>query len=853
MAYGSPIDDSASDTGTGPRLLVVAVGKRLAFRHAVAAALADLASESARTAVGGDRAADPRPWPAEYQQAVTRSRRLLDRVLPAAELRLVTGDTLTQAADRLRSVAAAGVGRHQAVALVLLDAAAASVPAGVLDHGLDDGFGELRAALPADVACELSSYTFFVYDDAPPDRVRVAFPYTRRQPPDTPWVLAADVVCSFTDYVQFCFAGAAFRPPSRTAPTVLARELSAFLDARAGATWGLHYYTGSVVSGLIADLEALAVGAGNPVLRGPSEHSLACGALARWQLDGAPFLIVVTSGMVDEFRGTLANLREARARGFIVCADSRPGTWFPFQGTVHTAEDSREVLRARGLAWGHLEDPAQLADDLRRAFAAYEADRGPVVLLATPEVLEAVATGSHPVAAEFPAGGPAEPASGGPADIAVHAPARAAAAVPRAAVAEDAMTPVMEIVNNGPARLLWQCGALGAEEHGLVHEIATAAGIGLADSLTRPGSVAKYRGGRTVDEYLGTLGLYGYSARVHEFLHSGGRLRPRADQCVFFVKSRIAEAATPFSARALDRMLRIVQVTREPEHLAPFADHHVLADSLDFLREVRRRLDVRPEVLADRRDALAATADSASDMLHALPLMPMSPNYFFRRLGAVLEELITARGYTYTGVYDVGRGGLSAIRNLPRTGPGFSGWYGRALMGDALQAVPAIALSRHGNVLAFIGDGASALVPDIVPTLVQQVCVNGLRLPGNLSIFRLIDGGHSVIRSYREGRSAAAAGRQTQVLHLLDDEGEWSFGPLTVAHRHLHDVDPPALRDQLRHSGTVNLYSVLLAHNNEGDGLSLLSSLGWQRDTLPELAFAIARQPRTATRAGGVR
>ncbi|MFD0431001.1 hypothetical protein ACFQ60_38030 [Streptomyces zhihengii] len=34
-----------------------------------------------------------------------------------------------------------------------------------------------------------------------------------------------------------------------------------------------------------------------------------------------------------------------------------------------------------------------------------------------------------------------------------------------------------------------------------------------------------------------------------------------------------------------------------------------------------------------------------------------------------------------------------------------------------------------------------------------------------------------------------------------------------------------------------------LEHNNEGDGLSLLSSLGWQRDRLPDLAFGMARRP----------
>jgi len=47
----------------------------------------------------------------------------------------------------------------------------------------------------------------------------------------------------------------------------------------------------------------------------------------------------------------------------------------------------------------------------------------------------------------------------------------------------------------------------------------------------------------------------------------------------------------------------------------------------------------------------------------------MSPNYFFGRLNR-LVEVIVSEDYSYTGVYDVGRG-ISAIRNLSRTGPGF--------------------------------------------------------------------------------------------------------------------------------------------------------------------------------------
>ncbi|OEJ28003.1 hypothetical protein AR457_29580 [Streptomyces agglomeratus] len=849
-----------SDSGDGkrPRFFVVAVGARAPFHRTIATALADLAGgtgpgdDSLREFVTDGPAPGRRePWPDAYAQALTRSRRFLDRALPAAEIRLVHAETLADAARRLRRLTAGRRDGDDAIALLLIESEPADAPTGPLaGGGLAEGLDELRAVLPAHTRGEFGAYTVFVYDDSPLDPVRLAHPCTRRQLPGLAWVLGADVICSFTDYVQLCYAGSALRGAAPDAPALLADELAGFLAEQAGDTWGLHYYTGSVVSGLIADLETRATRGGNPVLRGPSEHSLACGALARWQLDEAPFLIVVTSGMIDEFRGTLANLREARARGFIVCADSRPDAWYPFQGTVHGAEDSREVLRARGLEFRYLDDPARLREQLAEAFTAYGADRGPVVLLATPEVLRTAAVAAP---AARPGGRTPEDATPGASPGSLPAGGPAARARPRLVVGEDDLAPVMDIINDGPARLLWQCGRLGAEESALVHDIADRAGVALADSLTRPGSVARYRDGKAVPQYLGTLGVFGYSDRVHAFLHHAGRLRPRDEQCLFFLKSRIAEAATPFSPRALQRSLRIVQITREEQHLAPFADHRLRCDGLEFLREVRRRLDVPEPLRARRMRAIEESRDSPSDIVHALPLVPMSPNYFFRRLGAVLDTLITDHGYTYTGVFDVGRGGLSAIRNLPRTGPGFSGWYGRSLMGDALQAVPALALSRGDNVLAFVGDGALALVPGIVPTLVQEVCVNGHRLAGNVSVFQLIDGGHSVIRTYREGRRAGEAERQTQVLHLMDDEWERKLGGLTVTHRRLTDVDPVELTDRLLRRSAVDVYSVPLAHNNEGDGLSLLSSLGWQRDTLPELTFAMARRPGPSAHEGELR
>ncbi|WP_406863615.1 hypothetical protein ABZO31_25595 [Streptomyces sp. HUAS MG47] len=810
-----------------PHFLIVSVGKRAAFHTAVRQALTDLTEAAGRTLREGPFGengagssghaettdaidpAEPAATPA-YTELLAKARRYLDAALPEAELRLIVADTLDQAGRALRQQPDDAAPQP----LVLIDAAGADLSAAPLDTAIAEAVAGLAPRTDGTAPAALPAENVAVYAEGPLGSVRVAQTHEVMRLPGDGRVLAADVLRRFTDHVQHGHGASALRSASRTGPPALAAALHGFLDEEAGDRWGLHYYTGSVVSGLIDELDRLAAESGNPVLRGPSEHSLAAGALARWQLDEAPFLIVVTSGMVDEFRGTLANLRQAGARGFIVCADSPQDTWFPFQGTVHDAEDSRAVLAARRIPHVYLEDPGTLAEDLAAAYEAYDRDEGPVVLLAAPAVLSS----ATPVA-------PVRPRR-------QHAVLQ---------VREDQLGPVVDLVNSGPDRLLWQCGRLGTEESALVHDIAARAGVALADSLTRPGTVAGHRAGRKVEEYLGSLGLYGYSARVHAYLHRGGRLRLRDEQAVLFLKSRVGEASTPFSPRALTRGLRVAQVTREAAHLAPFTDLPVHAEALPFLRAVRERLAVDPGLCSRRRATLAEARHSADDAVHDLPVLPMSANYFFHQVGRVLEELITEQGYTYTGVFDVGRGGLSAIRNLPRTGPGFSGWYGRALMGDALQAVPAVALTRDDNVLAFVGDGASALVPDIVPTLVQQVCLYGNRLRRNVTVFRLIDGGHSVIRSYHEGRSGSGLSRQNQVLHLLEPEWTRNFGGLTVQHRHVPDVPAERLRDWLTQPSTVGICSVLLSHNNEGDGLSLLSSLGWQRDELSALALPTRR------------
>lgn len=798
---------------TPDRLLVVSVGPRPEFHDIVAAALA---SAVRRADLGADSAwADA---PEAYHETVRRARRFLDRALPEA-VEQPRADSLDDVAAVLDKATGSGPeGGRDTLALLLVDATGPGVDPAAL--------AELGAALPEGLDADLSGYTVHLYERpaavGPGVATRLAATGSARQLPDEPWLLAADVIRALTDFVQIRHTAATLRSAAAN-PRLLARALPAFLTDRAGSDWGLHYYTGSMVSGLIGQLERSAEAGGNPVLRGASEHALACGALARWQLDQAPFLLVVTNGMVDEFKGTLANLRESRARGFIVCAESPADAWFPFQGTVHRAEDSRAVLRARRIPCHYLDDPDRLAQDLAAAFASYEADEGPVVLLATAAVLAVLA-----------------PPEAEPTPI---PPRRAASA----RVSESQLTPLLRTLDHDPVRLLWQCGQLDDEERELSYRVARSAGIALTDSLTRPGSVARYQDGRRVEEYLGTLGMYGTSARVHGYLHREGRLRSKREQSLLFLKSRIPELATPFTTQTLERSVHVVQVTADPAHAAPFTDHLVLGSAKEFLREVAQRVAPDPEVLALRRAALAEAADSPSDLVHRLPILPMSANYFFHRLGGLLEEMIVRQNYTYTGLFDVGRGGISALRNLPRTGPGFSGWYGRALMGDALQAVPTVALTRDDNVLAFVGDGASSLVPDILPTLVQQSLLYGRRPVGNLSVFRLVDGGHSIIRSYRETQAGATADRQTQLPYLLDPEWRRDYGGLTVTHRRLADVEPADLSEQLQQRGSVNLYSVLLAHNNEGDGMSPTGAFGWQRDELPEGAFTIARLARNRT------
>ncbi|SFG64262.1 decarboxylase [Pseudomonas sp. NFACC45] len=590
----------------------------------------------------------------------------------------------------------------------------------------------------------------------------------------------------------------------------LATEITRFMCSRWQQRWDFHAYTGSMVAGLIQSMQQNVAGTGVRCLGGCNEHSLAVSAMAGWQLFGRAYVIAVTSGMIDEFRGTLANLKRLGAPGLIVCADSPENVWYAFQGTHDLDNDGCRVIEARGLRQVFIRKVEEIGPRLEEAFAMLAERAEPVFILATQGVLE-----SRPQV---------------PLDVRLPELMSTPAWRPDTRQA-GALDQALELINREPVHLLWQCGKLSAEQRRRVHALAERGAIGLADSITQPGSVGPYHEGRAVPEYLGPLSLYGFSRRVYQFMHCEHELNGAQDHCVFFLKGKVDQAATPFSEGKLKRQLRVVQVNHEPRHLSPFTDLALDVPLDAFLDHIERGLQVEPQVLALRRDKLREMAQrSEAVAADHIETLPMTANYFFHRLGHLVRELIEHQGYRYIGVYDVGRCGISAVRNVPRTDPGFSGWYGRALMGDALMALPYIAMTAEGNVLAFVGDGARALVPDIEARLAQALAEDPCANQRNVSLFYLTNGVLSLIQTYLDKRYAHNGAQQVAVTSAGAVAAPMErIGAISVHRERLVNFDEAALRQALSQPGQLNIFDVLLAHNSEGDGLSLVSETAWNR------------------------
>jgi thiamine pyrophosphate-dependent acetolactate synthase large subunit-like protein len=730
-----------------------------------------------------------------HDEAVARARRYLERTGATLDISVVQAPTLEQAAERCTGMdPEAGP-----VGIVFVDALEG-------DSGLEDRLERFYEHLAAAGRAALRSpFSVVVHrSGAPCSSVMLNAPdrfIERRRQPEVPWLLRTEQLVAVMDFVERTVDRPRHhRASTRSSTSALGDALVRFLDARAGTAWTLLYYTGSSISPLIEHAEALARERGVLVLRGANEHSLAAGALANHLLYGTPFLMVVGIAMMDELRGTLANLWAAGARGFIVCPEAEEGSWFTFQGTISPDEDMRAALAARRVPCVYLDRVATLDERLDEAFRSYEEGRGPVVLLATHEVLDEK---SLP-----PKDAPPPP--------------------PRIVfTGNDHLERAVAIVNSDPARLLWQASRLSDEEAHLCEAIAERAGIALCDTLGHPGPTR--RDGRPIPNYLGTLGLYGFRQRVHAFLHEGGRLRPRQDQCVFFLKSKIGQRALNFTPCRREG-LRMVQVTHRADHVAPDAELALVMDAKEFLRAVHARLDVDPPVLRSRAAALEAAlaAPEVTDLASVMPSLPMAPSAFFRGLGELVSTMIEEDGYTYTGVYDVGRCSVSALRSVARTTRGFSGWYGRALMGDAPAALPILAARAPGNVVAFIGDGARAMIADPVPALLDNATAQPERFDKNVTVFYFSNGTYSGIRAHRERLASRWGGRQMRALDLLPPDGDARVGPLEVVRRRIVTFDREFLREALLARGRLNLFTVFVGHATDDDAFTLVTT-SWER------------------------
>ncbi|WP_444898936.1 hypothetical protein ACJJIX_12050 [Microbulbifer sp. VAAC004] len=609
---------------------------------------------------------------------------------------------------------------------------------------------------------------------------------------------------------------------SRTAATTkspigLAQAIFSHMQEFWPKQWDFHYYTGSMVANLIRSIQALCTDVQDDssprCLTGNNEHCLAAGALAGWQLFERSYVITVTSGMIDEFRGTLSNLQRAKAPGLIICADSPADSWFAFQGTIDVDTDGREVIAARRIPHVYLHDRETLSEQLNKAFQVMHENPGPVFIFATPNILESRENTFSP--SEF-ISKVSEPDD-------IH---------------QNDLDTVMNLINNSDIRLLWNCGPLSKYELELVTQIAQDAGIALTDSLTHPGTVQAYRNGKLNKNYLGTFGVYAFSRRVYHYLHDNGKLRGPDTLSQFFLKHKIDQAATPFSEGKLKRNIHIVQVNKNKRHLSPYSNIALNMPLVKLLEYIKAHLDVQDHIKANR----LAYLTEATNLDECVPgdymaSLPMSANYFMLKLGQQVRRLIENNAFEFIGVYDVGRCGLSAIRNIPRTCRSFSGWYGRALMGDALSALPYIARTSDKNVLAFIGDGARALVPNIESQLVHALSQNPNGTKINITLLYLCNGVLSMIQTYLDKRTPSGCGRQVVVpLPLQENHTEYKREPVTsrniiVNRTRVSSYQEQQIGDLLNQKGRINIAEVLLSHNSDGDGLSLISEASWNRIT----------------------
>lgn len=150
-------------------------------------------------------------------------------------------------------------------------------------------------------------------------------------------------------------------------------------------------------------------------------------------------------------------------------------------------------------------------------------------------------------------------------------------------------------------------------------------------------------------------------------------------------------------------------------------------------------------------------------------------------------------------------------------------------MGDATMATIGLAATSPHDLICVQGDGARQMVADPVPAILENIAENPHHGDATVTYFHCVNGALSVIQSYQQRVPLRPGGRQMQLYTPLPPEGTSQFGDRTLHHRILRDFEPETIREALLARRRINVFSVLMTHNNEADGLGLATAPGWQR------------------------
>lgn len=588
------------------------------------------------------------------------------------------------------------------------------------------------------------------------------------------------------------------------------------LLSSSGKRWMFASYTGAVVANMIEYVQHYRrqrhLVRKVPMVHGNSEHALACNALAFSQLHDGVYWIAVTIGMMLDFKGTLLNLVRSRAKGVIVCGEGEPSLHYGCQSMITPAEDVRVILSAMRIPFIEMMDVESLPQRWADFVAVYAQANGPVVILASPRALDATTV----------------------LDV-------TAATVPRPVGTNDHHNPISnhESVQalrdrlEDPSRdiVFVVDSKLSGVEHLLLQRLSLHFAVGVADSVQRPGVVSRERVGQAESlsgypNYVGTVGIYGTSPSAYRLLFEGGKPRERTQLTLCFLDSKVDQPASPYTVGDIKNAVDIFQVTPHAEEMNPHISNHIqssVEQCLVALLEAPRSLKPFPD-LSRRMAAISSCQQYNPDPMRKLSTAPMSPNHFFYVLCNTLRRQSQESALDYVTVFDAGRFGFSALRNVPRVRPGFSGVYGRGAMGDAIQSLPVIALT-HPLTIAFTGDGARALVPDLSSMLMRTLSEDNF--DGALIVLTALNGTMSMIQTYQERGMFCHASAQVEMPVMLQQPSQWQWAGVNYHRVNMLHFDPGQWRQWCQSKRAVFFVDVLIEHNNADDIYTHLMPNSW--------------------------